>query len=110
MRQADSEQRLQRARSIGRIAYRLVRALGTEGFIETDCGPVSITLFEAAHREPSDHGVSQLRIHHAGKLVMEICWDAAGAFTLATFEEGVEWIGSLRGHIESFPLRCRANQ
>jgi hypothetical protein len=73
VQQADREARLQRAKPIGPIAYRLVRVSKIEGFIEIEGkrrltrdfrrGSVSVELYEAAGRPLCDTDFSQIRIH-----------------------------------------------
>lgn len=79
---------------------RLARAAKIEGFIEIDGerhrvrkferGRLSITLYEAANREPSDQDFSQLRATYDGKKTLEIQWNDAGSFKVVKIEAG-EW-------------------
>jgi hypothetical protein len=97
---ADREARLQRARAIGRIAYRLARDAKIEGFIEIDdgrklireCsrGRLTIALYAAANEPPSETDFSELRVRYAGRKVFVIRWNLAGAFNVVAFEPG-DW-------------------
>jgi hypothetical protein len=77
MQKPNREAKLQRAKPIGRIAYRYARDATIIGFIEVEGerkfvrefvhGAMSIEFYEAAGRAPCDSDFSQLRVHHAGR-------------------------------------------
>jgi hypothetical protein len=97
---ADRQARLQRAKAIGRIAYRRACDAKIEGFIELEGerklirdfkhGRLSIAFYAAAGEPPFDDDFSQLRLRYAGRKVFEIHWNAAGSFKVVTFEPG-DW-------------------
>lgn len=105
MQKAEREARLQGAKAIGRIAYRLARDTKIGGFIDIegerklirdfDRVNLSIELYEAAGRPLCDTDFSQLRIRHTGRKVFDIRWSAAGSFKIVTFEPG-DWERILR--------------
>ena len=105
MNKLDREARQERAKAIGRIAYRLARAAKIEGFIEIEDGRkfvrewhrgyLTIALYAAANATPRDTDFSQLRVHYAGRKVFAIRWNVAGDFKIVTFEPG-DWEQSLR--------------
>jgi hypothetical protein len=95
-----AEARLQRAKAIGRAAYRLVRDAPIGGYIEIESGrklardyrrgSLAIELYAAAGQQPCDGEFSQLRIRCAGRKVFVIRWSVAGAFKIVAFEPG-DW-------------------
>ena len=88
--QTDRQERTQRAKAIGRAAYRLVRSEKLEGYIdgndgrklirEWQRGQLSITLGSAANKNPCDTDLSQLAVSHVGQKVLAILWNKAGDF------------------------------
>ena len=105
MKRADREVRLQDAKEIGRIAYRLARDAKIEGYIEIDHGRflvrewhrdfLSIKLYDAANIAPRDEDLSELRVLYAGAKVFEIRWDEIGLFKVVAFKPG-NWERTLR--------------
>jgi hypothetical protein len=104
MPNGERQARLERAKAIGRIGYRIVRAAnlmdvreieGEERHLrEFRRGSLFIDLFEPS-RLVAGAESSQLRIAYDGKEVLEVRWDSTDAFNVVLFEEAVEWIGSL---------------
>jgi hypothetical protein len=100
VKQPDRQARLERAKAIGRVAYRLVRDAKIGGFIELEGerkqiwefsrGPLSIELFAAAGQPPRAADFSQLRIRYAGRRVFQIRWDDDGRFKVVHYEAG-DW-------------------
>lgn len=74
------------------------------GYIEIDRGRfltrdwrrglMWIELYAAANYTRSDKDLSELRVHQAGRKVLDIRWNEAGAFKVVVFEQG-EWEQSL---------------
>ena len=101
----DRTAKLEEAKAIGRAAYRLVRQAKIEGYIEVDDGRklirewergyLSIKLHAAASVIPDPEEFSQLRVHHAGRKVLDIRWNEAGVFKVVVLERG-EWEQSLK--------------
>ena len=104
MRHADHEERLRRAKAIGRIAYQIVRAANLVGVLKIEGaemhlrefrgGLLFIDLYEPSQL-PVAAEVSRLRISYGGKKVFEIRWDGPNSLNILLFEEAVDWIGSL---------------
>jgi hypothetical protein len=104
MTSSDRTIRREQVKAIGRAAFRLACAAPMEGYIVVegqrlrlrtfDRDYLSITLYEAANREPTEHDLSRLRITYKDRKVMEISWSAAGAFRTLRFEPG-DWIEDL---------------
>jgi hypothetical protein len=101
---ADREEKLHRARAVGRVAYRIARAANLVGVMEIEGdekhlrkfrnGLLFIDLYEP-FRLPVDAEFSRLRISYNGKNVFEIRWESVGTFNIIPFEEAIDWIGSL---------------
>lgn len=105
--------RQERVKELGRIAFRLARFEDIRGYIECKTQRLrireyrndlfEITLLEAANREPSDLEISELKIEHARRRVLEIRWSAAGYFKTVHFEPG-SWEDDLRGLPDNEPI------
>jgi hypothetical protein len=100
----DREQRLHKAKAIGRIAYRIARAASLVGVRDIEGEEKNLREFRGGLlfidlHEPSrlavDAEFSWLRISYNGKKVFEIRWDGPSSLNILLFEETVEWIGSL---------------
>jgi hypothetical protein len=104
LNRADREKSLERAKAIGRIAYRVARSANLVGVLEIEGeekhlrefrhGRLFIDLYEP-FRLPVGAEFSRLRTSYDAKRVLEIRWDGAGTFNVVRFEETVEWIGWL---------------
>ena len=104
MMRPDREARLCRAKAIGRVAYRMVRAQRIQGYVDLDdgrkcrreynCGSLRIDLYEAAHRTPHWSDFSQLSVKQAGRKVFVIRSNSGGAFKIVKFEGG-DWESAL---------------
>jgi hypothetical protein len=100
MTSSDRTIKRERVKAIGRTVFRLARAAPIEGFIEPqgqrlrlrtfDRSYLSITLYEAANREPSEDDVSRLSVSYAGRKTLDIRWSASGIFRTVKFEPG-DW-------------------
>lgn len=107
----DSEEKLHRAKAIGRIAYRIARTANLAGvqqidgkekhFRELRRGLLVIDLYEP-FRLAGDAEFSRLRISYDGKKVFETRWDIIGTFNVILFEEAAEWIGSIARAADPF--------
>ena len=82
VKRADREARLERAKAIGRVAYRLARDAKISGFIEIEGERKLVRDFE------SDDDFLQLR--YVGQKVFQVRWSKAGSFKIVTFESG-DW-------------------
>lgn len=100
MRRAGRKARQERAKALGRIAYRLARADDVCGVIEIDGekkhireaeeSGLKITLLEPFRSGALENEFSRLEVRDHGRKVLELRWSEAGNFTMAAFEEG-EW-------------------
>jgi hypothetical protein len=103
---SDRSIRPEQVKAIGRIAYRLASAAPVEGYIEPQGQrlrlrmfahrDLSITLYEAASRQPFEYDLSRLRVSYRSRKVLEIIWSASGTFRVVKFEpEPGDWIERL---------------
>lgn len=98
MRRADRQDRLTRAKLLGRKAYAHVRWSDVEGVIPVDGQDkhlrtfeddgLSIQLLSPFRSYAQPHEFSRLQIRAAGCKVLEVRWSKAGDFRVVTFEEG----------------------
>lgn len=102
MRWIDRQERIERAKKLGRLAYRLMGAADICGVVTVDgqqkmlrqyaCirGRLKIDFYEA-HRATSDSEFSRIVIRYDGHRVFDIRWTVARDFKIITFEPGHEW-------------------
>ena len=103
MQKAEREARLNRAKELGRIAYRILRSSEIEGVLDYDGEPKHLRIFEedGLYMEmvepfrsdacPSEF--SRIVIREGRHRVFQIQWSKSGDFTVSFFEPGDwEWI------------------
>jgi hypothetical protein len=105
MADLDRKARRERAKELGRAAYRLGQAgeiIGnviTEGedkrLLEYHRGRIFIELWHPWRSDASEDEFSRLRVRYAGSLVLELRWTKAGSFRVLKFERG-EWERSVQ--------------
>lgn len=93
-------ERVERAKALGRAAYRLARAGEIVGNVELEGeekrlteyrrGLIFVELWEPWRPGAFETEFSRLRVGYAGEKVLELRWDRADAFTVVLFKEG-EW-------------------
>ncbi|KJC47326.1 hypothetical protein UB31_18910 [Bradyrhizobium sp. LTSP849] len=98
-------ERVERAKHLGRLAFRLARAGTIVGNLEIDGekkrltefqrGPIFIELWEPWRPDAFETEFSRLRVTYAGEKVLELRWDDADAFTLVLLKPG-DWQGRVR--------------
>jgi len=96
---SEREARRERAKALGRIAYRLARAGTIFGNLEIEGEEKRLLKFRRCFLfidlyEPRSQAFetefSELQVSYDGANVLEIRWDRTGSFKLVTFKPG-EW-------------------
>lgn len=100
MNRADREARLERAKQIGRRAYRILIACDIEGLITHEGeekyfrtieeGDVSGEMLVPTRSQAAPTEFSEIIIRDGGRKVLEIRWDAAQSFRVVFYEPG-DW-------------------
>ena len=113
MNRSDREARLQRAKVLGRIAYRhlycceIVGVLTYEGeekhLYQLDEDGLAAELIVPFRPQALPFEFSRIQIRAAGRKVFEIRWDGAKNFKLVTYEPG-DWQRTLLDWPEPIPL------
>lgn len=90
--------RVERARALGRAAYRLARSGEIVGNLDIDGeekrltefrrGALSIELWEPWRPGSFETEFSRLRVSYAGERVLELRWDRANFFNVVLFKPG----------------------
>ena len=96
----DRRARIERAKALGRAAYRLARTGELVGNVEVDGeekrlhefrrGLLFIDLYEPFRSTAAATEFSRLRVTYSGVKVLELRWCGAGTFNVVKFERG-EW-------------------
>ena len=114
MNKADREARLQRAKMLGRVAYRIVRDYEIAGVLTYDGEEKHLRMFNEdgltaelvvpfrPHALPNEF--SRIQIRADGRKVFEIRWDGARNFRLITYVPG-DWERTLLDWPEPIPFR-----
>jgi hypothetical protein len=105
MLRAEREARLQRVKTLGRIAYTQLRASKIEGMLTYDgqdkhlhlfeCGALNMELLIPFRPGAQPTEYSSILIRDGRLKVFEIRWDNTGSFKVVTFKPG-EWEQRLR--------------
>jgi hypothetical protein len=102
---SDRQARLERAKAIGRVAYRLVRDAKIFGNISVDGeekqlreheeGGIAVELAAPFRPYARPDEFSRLRVRVGGEKVFEIRWDKADGFKVVHYDQG-DWERTLR--------------
>jgi hypothetical protein len=104
MLKPEREARLQRAKELGRIAYRTLRSSEIEGVFDYDGEKKQLRIFEEdglymemvePFRDACPNEFSRIVIRKGRHRVFQIQWSKSGDFTLAFFEPG-DWEWTVR--------------
>jgi hypothetical protein len=100
MQKAEREARLERAKQLGRIAFRILRSSEIEGVLDYDGEEkhlrtfvedgLNMQLVEPSRSDASPDEFSRIVIRQGRHRVFQIQWDKSGDFTVSFFEPG-DW-------------------
>ena len=115
MQRAEREARLERAKELGRIAYRILRSSEIEGIFDHDGEPKHLRTFVedglnmqlAEPFRPDEF--SRIVIRKGRHRVFQIQWSKSGDFMVSFFEPG-DWELTLHDWPHQFRLRCDAHR
>lgn len=111
MRWTDRQARIERAKEIGRLAYRLMIGQDVCGVVTVDQqekhlrayerGSLAVQFYEPfrAHALPTEF--SRIVIRYSGRRVFEIRWTEARDFKALAFEPDAEWEEALKAESEA---------
>lgn len=98
-------ERLERAKALGRAAYRLARTGAIVGNLDIEDeekrltefqrGPIFIELWEPWRPGAFETEFSRLRMSYAGEKVLDLRWDRADRFNVVLMKEGA-WEDAIR--------------
>jgi hypothetical protein len=113
MAKIEREARLQRAKVVGRIAYRLLRSCEIEGVLtydgeekhlqKCDDDGLDMELIEPFRPYALVTEFSRIQIRVGGRKVFEIRWDSANNFKVVLYEPG-DWERELLNWPEPIPF------
>jgi hypothetical protein len=113
LNKSDREAKLQRAKALGRIVYRIIRDYEIEGVLTYDGEEKHLRKFDEdgliaelvvpfrPQALPTEY--SRIQIRADGRKVFDIRWDSAKSFSVVTYEPG-DWELTLLDWPEPIPF------